>query len=186
VRSFDGGRLGREVRRLRAARGLTLRDIERAEGISATHVSAIERGRTSPTVNALRKIAAALDVRVTQLLDAEGVEASLHVVRADRGRRLELPEEGAALRTLSAAPGVATSVVDVTLPCGSGTSLRRAAGEDVVVALSGRLAFACEGDQGVLEAGDVVHVRARTPLRITNAGDGEARALWFTTPRIQL
>ena len=41
-------------------RRLTLKQVEAAAGLSATHLSEIERGRTSPTVGALLRIARAL------------------------------------------------------------------------------------------------------------------------------
>src|SRR5881396_2893348 len=71
VRSFDPSpqALGRRIKLLRVAMGLTLKDLEERGGISATHVSEIERGRASPTVGALGRIALALGTRPATLLD---------------------------------------------------------------------------------------------------------------------
>ena len=66
---FDGKGLGKKVRRVRLMRGLTLKQIEAAVGVSATHVSEIERGKTSPTIGALGKIADALGVGVACLIE---------------------------------------------------------------------------------------------------------------------
>ena len=52
--------LGRRIRGLRAERHLTFRQGEEVSGLSATHLSEIERGRTSPTIGALTRIARAL------------------------------------------------------------------------------------------------------------------------------
>src|SRR5882762_9207727 len=60
--------LGRRIKLLRIARGLTLKDLEERGGISATHVSEIERGKASPTVGALGRIARALDLRPATLV----------------------------------------------------------------------------------------------------------------------
>ena len=61
--------LGDRVRRTRQEKGLTLKQIEIKVGISATHVSEIERGNTSPTIGALEKIAEALGVLPSYLID---------------------------------------------------------------------------------------------------------------------
>src|SRR5690348_3345045 len=61
--------LGRRIKLLRISRGLTLKDLEERGGISATHVSEIERGKASPTVGALGRIARALGLRPATLVE---------------------------------------------------------------------------------------------------------------------
>jgi DNA-binding XRE family transcriptional regulator len=52
--------LARRLREARQRQRMTLKDVERLSGFSSTHISEIERGRTSPTVKALLRIAQAL------------------------------------------------------------------------------------------------------------------------------
>src|SRR5438093_12552772 len=61
--------LGRRIRMLRISRGLTLKELEERGGISATHVSEIERGKASPTIGALGRIARALGLRPATLVE---------------------------------------------------------------------------------------------------------------------
>src|SRR5215470_5618249 len=61
--------LGRRIKLMRVSCGLTLKDLEQRGGISATHVSEIERGKASPTVGALARIARALGVRPATLIE---------------------------------------------------------------------------------------------------------------------
>src|SRR5262252_4626597 len=61
--------LGRRIKLLRISLGLTLKDLEERGGISATHVSEIERGKASPTVGALGRIARALGLRPAVLVE---------------------------------------------------------------------------------------------------------------------
>ena len=56
----DVTELGRRVRALRLQRGMTLKQVESLCGLSATHLSEVERGRTSPTLGALTRLAGAL------------------------------------------------------------------------------------------------------------------------------
>lgn len=62
-------RLGQAVRRLRAERGLTRRDLERATELSYPYLSEIEGGKKSPSSKTLRLIADALGVEVHQLME---------------------------------------------------------------------------------------------------------------------
>ena len=53
--------VGTRIRQARLGQRKTLKDVEGASGFSSTHISEIERGRTSPTIGALIRIADALD-----------------------------------------------------------------------------------------------------------------------------
>lgn len=53
--------VGTRIRQVRTAQRKTLKDVEASSGFSSTHISEIERGRTSPTIGALVRIAHALD-----------------------------------------------------------------------------------------------------------------------------
>ncbi|MBD3236180.1 MAG: helix-turn-helix domain-containing protein [Candidatus Eisenbacteria bacterium] len=91
--------------RLREARrdsGLTLKQVERLSGFSSTHISEIERGRTTPTVDALVRIAAALGRDPCYFLEERLLE-EVAVARADGDGRAVL-DRAARLQPL--APGV--------------------------------------------------------------------------------
>lgn len=73
--------LGRRIRKLRVDRRMTLKQVEQACGLSATHLSEIERGRTSPTIGALVRIARALEKDPSYFIEAEEREDVAHVLR---------------------------------------------------------------------------------------------------------
>src|SRR6185503_15732797 len=79
--------LGRRIKLLRVSRGLTLKELEGRGRISATHVSEIERGKASPTLGALRRIARALGVRPAALVEARSLPRATLTRAADRARR---------------------------------------------------------------------------------------------------
>src|SRR2546423_15137471 len=79
------GTVGARVKSLREAMDLSLRGLAGRSGVSAPMLSQVERGETSPTLAVAAKIAAGLELSLSQLLrldEADGV----NVVRA--GRRL--------------------------------------------------------------------------------------------------
>ena len=63
--------LGRRIRKLRVDRRMTLKQVEMASGLSATHLSEIERGRTSPTIGALMRISRSLGKRPSFFIERE-------------------------------------------------------------------------------------------------------------------
>ena len=64
-------RLGRNVRRLREAKGWSQEDYADRAGIHRTYVSDIERGRRNPTITVVEKLARPFGVTAGQLLDSE-------------------------------------------------------------------------------------------------------------------
>lgn len=54
--------IGSEMRQVRKARQLTLRDVAESSGVSVSHLSAIERGATNPSLEVVHRIAHALDI----------------------------------------------------------------------------------------------------------------------------
>jgi DNA-binding NtrC family response regulator len=59
--------IGRQIRDLRKARGLTLKQMARRTNLSVSLLSQIERAESSASVSSLFKVATALDVRLTDL-----------------------------------------------------------------------------------------------------------------------
>lgn len=71
--SDTGGMLGSELRRIRKARGTTLRGVEEGTGISNAYLSQLENGRISkPSPNFLYKLAEFYEVPYEDLMRAAG------------------------------------------------------------------------------------------------------------------
>lgn len=60
-------RIGKRIRELREAKGLTQRDIEERTGLAHNHITRIEAGRYNVSIDTLAKIAAALDAEINIL-----------------------------------------------------------------------------------------------------------------------
>ncbi|WP_313453316.1 helix-turn-helix transcriptional regulator [Brevundimonas sp.] len=61
--------LGKRVRALRLAAGLSQEELAFRAGMKRSYVSDLERGTRNPTVRALGRLASALGVRASALLD---------------------------------------------------------------------------------------------------------------------
>jgi transcriptional regulator with XRE-family HTH domain len=62
-------RVGSNVQRLRAARGLSQEALADLAGLHRTYISGVERGVRNPTITVLEKIARALGASVGELAD---------------------------------------------------------------------------------------------------------------------
>jgi transcriptional regulator with XRE-family HTH domain len=97
-------RLAQNLRRLRIARRLSLSELARATAMSKANLSSIESGGANPTIDTLASLACALQISLTELLEA----APAPELRIVRGQR-----EPAAERVLSAnGPTIAELALD--------------------------------------------------------------------------
>ena len=72
--------IGKRLRTLREAKGLSQGDIERRSGLLRSYISRVEGGYTAPSLSTLEKFAKALEVEPYQLLyEGEGRPASPRV-----------------------------------------------------------------------------------------------------------
>src|SRR4051795_7950341 len=113
--------VGPRVRALREAMDLSLRDLAERCGVSAPMLSQVERGETSPTLAVASRIAAGLELSLSQLLRLDEGEGITIVRRDERrpggtlaqGHTYEvltppLPGQRAEVSTHVLAPGAAT------------------------------------------------------------------------------
>jgi len=68
--------IGGRLRELRKVRGMSLRNLAKKVGVSASFISQVEQNKCQPSLETLRKISEALDVTTSYLLEAERDEIS--------------------------------------------------------------------------------------------------------------
>src|SRR5580765_8672349 len=85
--------VGPRVRALREAMDLSLRDLAERSGVSAPMLSQVERGETSPTLQIASRIAAGLELRLSQLLRLDE-SGTVTIVRAGERRSGGSPAAG--------------------------------------------------------------------------------------------
>jgi len=176
---------GERIKQLRLAANLTLKDVEGKAKVSATHISEIERGLTSPTVGALVRIARALGVAPALLMEP-GRGHTVEVVRRAERRPLRAADSGVELVVLSSG-GEDLSLVEVSVaPGGGDVVLPLLSGEVFLHVLEGALEVVRDGERHVLGEGDSIHAGADGPVLAANPGAALSRVLCATAPAMRL
>lgn len=133
----DAELLGRRLRARRTTMGLTLAAVAKEAELSLPYLSNLERGRGNPTMEALTRIASALDITVSSIVgetgaDGDGpggVEEMLGTPPDSLVRYLRTPEFEQALVRLASIQNVSTDAMRNRLVTSMSTAPRRSTGE---------------------------------------------------------
>ncbi len=172
--------LGPRIRALREAMDLSLRDLAERSGVSAPMLSQVERGETSPTLQVAAKIAAGLELRLSQLLRLDEDGAVSVVPRAER-RQGPGRGRGHSYEILTPPlPGQRAEVSCHTLAPASETGgpgdppMHEPGSRETALVQSGTVTLHCDGQAYALNAGDCVTFDADLPHHFENPGAEEA------------
>ena len=185
--------LGREIRQLRKAQGLTLAALAGRVGKSIGYLSQVERNLTKPSVKVLQDIGEALGVHIGWFFQADPGASEgerRYVVRAGNRRRISYSELaptdylGHFDHLLSAnLDGELVLAMSRYEPGGStGDDRYSHQGEEAGMVLKGVIDLTVGNETFTLEEGDSYSFPSHLPHRIANAGDGEAVVVWANTP----
>ncbi len=177
------GEIGRRIRTVRRERSLTLRQVARAAGLSATHISEIERGHTTPTVGALLRVAQALGKEPHYFLETERLP-EISLVRAGDERRiteLKAPRGVSEALTHGIPGSRIVACRTVISPRSAESDVLTFAGEEGGYILSGELEIHVGEEAFLVKAGDGFHMRSDLPHTVYNRSDAPAVLIWVTT-----
>ena len=179
--------VGREIRRLRTMRGMTLEQLARAARVSAGLLSQIERGRGNPSFNTLVNVAHALGTPIARLVAGE--QRRSPVVRKSERRRLGVSAAAGTGREMIAEllnlrPDSLLEVIRIEAPPGYTTEETPYSheGEEFGVVLEGVHAVTVGGSRYVLEAGDSISYNSEIPHWYENVGEVPSVSFWVVTP----
>jgi len=178
--------IGARVKALREASSLSLRELAVRSGVSAPMLSQVERGETSPTLTVATRIAAGLELRLSQLLRLDE-EGSVTIVRAGqrqrggnkrRGHQFEVmtssqPGQRAELSRHTLAPGGATGAADGE----GGGPLHEPGSRETALVERGAIQLICDGASYELKEGDCVTFDADLPHHFENPTTADAAFL---------
>ena len=185
--------LGEELRSLRKAHGLTLKDLSEASGKSISFISKIERGAARPSITALQDIAEAMNVPIGWFFQTDGpvpADERPYIVRADRRRRLTYSGV-ASTDYMGFEDHLLSANLDGDLAMGisryepggtAGDDLYTHRGEEAGLVLEGEMELTIDKDVFVLRPGDSFSFPSGIPHTYRNCGRVPAVIVWANTP----
>jgi transcriptional regulator with XRE-family HTH domain len=180
---WSAEQLGRRLRELRTARGLRLSDLARASGLSVSFLSQVEQGQSDIAVGRLMRIAHALEVRLTELVELPAAPAR-PLRRAGERTTLPTPTRGLKIELLADSLSDGQVYAISHLAAGSSIEARgdRPAGQQYFIYMlegSAVIEFS-SGDPITLEEGDSISFTSEDFRRLTNPRDVTTRLLWVS------
>ncbi|MEQ8653468.1 MAG: XRE family transcriptional regulator [Kiloniellales bacterium] len=185
---------GGEVRQLRKARRMTLKQLSAASGVSLSHLSAIERNATKPSLDVIEAVAAALSITPDWFFarrSGHGPMERAYVVRAEERRNLnalyaQSPQElGYVDRLLSSSIGGDFYMGIAHYAPGAeriDETMMSFEGEQHGVLIEGELELRLGEEIVVLRPGDSYSHPASIPHHGRNRSDKPAVLIWAVSP----
>ncbi len=165
--------IGENIKNLRAEKGLSIRELASKSGISISQISKIETGKVDTTIMNLMRLAAALDVVPSRIIDRKRDEA--RPVRKGEGYQIR--------RQAASNPNVVEIFLHIEknaqmqpelliLPPGgdSGKALTHD-GDEFCYVLEGKVRLFLEPAEHVLDEGDLIYFDNRIPHRWQNENE---------------
>lgn len=170
--------VGLRLKELREARNISMRTLAAKSGLSANALSMIERGKTSPSVSTLYKLADAMGISITAFFGAESDKKQVVFIKSDERTRM------AFTRGVFEALGGEQFIGRVepfmlTMDSGatSGPHTMSHTGHEFVFCLRGELDYQVEKEIFHLRAGDSLLFSAQLKHKWRNAAKTVTNAL---------
>jgi transcriptional regulator with XRE-family HTH domain len=170
--------VGNRLRQLREARKVSMRTLATMSGLSANALSMIERGKTSPSVSTLYRIADALTVPVTDFFGPDEARKRVVFLKADQRTRIPFMRglwEGLGGEQFTGR--IMPFMLTLEAGASSGPNSVVHTGHEFVFCLRGHLEYQVEGEVYDLEAGDSLLFAAQLRHRWRNPGGVVTNAL---------
>jgi transcriptional regulator with XRE-family HTH domain len=175
--------LGGQLRRLRSERGLSLRELADQSGLTASFISQVERGRASPSIASLARLADVFKVNVGHFF--EPAPRAGRFVARDQRRTIRMRGLGEVDEYVTADPTgrlqVAISTFEVDGMSAEEPFIHES-DEECVLLLEGQLRITVGEDSYLLNPGDAVTYSPQVPHVARNVGAGKAVAVFVMTP----
>ena len=175
--------VGRNLRRLRAFRDLSLRALAESSGLAVNTLSLIENNKSSPSVSTLQQLALALEAPITAFFETDTPDQKVAYIKADRRSRASfsygtLEDLGSGLRDRPIEP----MLVTLQPESGSGPHPIVHTGFEFVYCLEGRIDYSIEDRDYRLEPGDSLLFEAHLPHSWKNQDTSPAQAVLVLCP----
>lgn len=177
--------VGPRIKNIRLARRMTIESVADASGLTKSFLSKVERGRSTPSVAALLRIAGALEIPLANLFETD---ATRHVQRAGAHPVVEFGGSDLVeyLLTPHAEQRVQVIMSQIAAGGGSGSELYQLPADvEFIYVIEGTLQLTFDDGDITLGAGDTMTFEPSTPRSfLAPVGGSGAKVLWVISPAL--
>ncbi len=175
--------IGRRLKRIRQACGLSQRQLARQAGVANATISQVEAGKLNPTVSMLKKVLDGIPISLGEFFGDEFEARDRVFFRADE--LTEIADGGVSFRQVG--KNLSNRAIQLIRECyqpGAGTGKHAITheGEECGIVLSGRLEVTVGDETAVLGKGDAYYFRSSQPHRFRNTGNETCELITACTP----
>ena len=180
--------VGKQIRDLRKARGMTLSALAEKIDRSVGYISQVERDKSQVTIACLNLIADALNVELSWFFENQSqddkTENSL-IVRAQARRKLKFIGAGMTEELLSPTlTGDSLMILNISKPGAHSGGLIQRNIEMSGFVRTGKLKLILENESYKLNEGDSFVLPPKMLHDFENIGDDDCEVIWYLTPAI--
>jgi len=179
--------IGLLAKKRRLELDLTIRELGRRTGLSASFISQLERGKVNISLESLRTLAESLDVSILYFFAddkttppaRDGVEHELEaydpVVRADNRSTMLFPDSGVSYQVLNRDLSRKMEAFQGRLGPGTENVARRLhlPTEEFIIVLSGSLLVGLKSGEYILNTGDAIYFEGNDLVKLSCASEVE-------------
>ena len=175
--------LGKKVQDFRNKSGMSLLELAKRAGLTASMLSQIERDLVNPSIGTLKAIAQALDVPMFKFFKDDEPQVQM-IVRRGENKTIGHPDADLAYTLLT--PDVRGSIefCMMSIPPGltSGRNPEEHVGEEVAYVVRGSVGINVAGISYQLEEGDSIRIPPQTAHQWMNQGGTVVQVIFAITP----
>jgi len=176
--------LAQKLKTLRLANRMTLKQLAKKAGCTDAYLSQLERGRANPSIMILKKIAAALQVKVVDFfLESESGEEDVIVKEEDRVN-INFKRGDAKIQMLVRHIGNKRMQPFYTTiqPGGGSKGFYSHIGEEFGIVLQGELEIKRNGKSYRLKKNESFYFSSQEPHSWSNPGKSKTVVIWVVSP----
>jgi len=177
--------VGRQLRRLRRSRGLTLAELAARAGCTSGYLSSVENGSTTPTLSSISTLAAVLGSDMSGFFAPAEAER-VHVHRAKDQQRLRIAPRANQTYTILSATKLEpsfTGLIEELVQPTDDTSYSYL-GERFMLVLDGEVELRVAAETYKLGPGDTIHYSSHPDHYLCVTSEEPAHMFWIVTPAL--
>jgi transcriptional regulator with XRE-family HTH domain len=175
--------IGQRIKSHRRSNHLTLKQLAEKVGCTDAYLSQIENGRVSPSIASLKRIASALQSKITDFF-VEGQDDDPVVLKQDQRITLSLDRWNAEIQSLVVNPKNKRMHPFYTTiqPGGGSHGLYSHVGEEFGIVIRGELEIDLDGTLHLVKENESFYYNSSQPHSWTNPGNIDTVVVWVISP----